>query len=74
MPGKYAHVNFERCHPEEHDAENGICGAVAACKKKLLEQDDYFEGPPMLVSAAMCVGCGDCVRACPLGAIAIERV
>ena len=29
--------------------------------------------PPMLLSVTMCVGCGDCVRVCPLGAIAIER-
>jgi formate hydrogenlyase subunit 6/NADH:ubiquinone oxidoreductase subunit I len=27
----------------------------------------------MVVSMKMCVGCADCVRACPLSALAIER-
>ncbi len=72
MPGKYAHIDFGRCEPRKHDPEKGICSAVRACKKKLLEQEDPFEGP-LLISAAMCIGCGDCVRACPLGAISIGQ-
>ena len=70
MLGKSARINFERCKPETHDPENGKCDAVLACKKRLLEQEEYFESP-MLFSAVMCVGCGDCVRACPSGAIQI---
>jgi Fe-S-cluster-containing hydrogenase component 2 len=38
----------------------------------LLIQEDPFE-EPMLLSAKMCVGCGDCVKVCPFGAINIEQ-
>ena len=72
MPGKYAHIDFNRCDPRKHDPERGKCPAVASCGKKLLEQEEDFDGP-LLISATMCVGCGDCVRTCPLGAIRIEQ-
>ena len=72
MASKYAHVNFEKCHPARCDGDGGSCPAVVSCKHKLLEQEDAFESP-MLLSVALCVGCADCVRACPLDAIQIER-
>ena len=52
---------------------DGTCHAAPTCPHKLLEQEDPFESP-MLMSVAMCVGCGDCVRACPLNAIEIDRM
>ena len=72
MIGKYAHIDFTRCNAATCHGETGVCPAVASCKHKLLEQEEAFESP-MLMSAAMCVGCADCVRACPLGVIQIER-
>ncbi len=69
---KYATIDFTLCDPQRHDPENGICLGVEACKHKLLEQEGPFEGP-MLISASMCVGCGDCVTVCPCGAISITR-
>ena len=72
MPGKFAHINFDRCDPKLHNPRDGRCVAADACKKKLLIQEEPFDGP-MLMSASMCVGCGDCVHACPACAISIER-
>jgi len=71
MPlNKYAYIDFDRCNPLACDAQTGLCKAVRSCSHKLLEQEAPWESP-MLVSVKMCVGCGDCVTACPLRAIQI---
>ena len=70
MPGKMALVNFDKCHPEECDS--GRCAAVLACPHKLLKQEAPYESP--MTDPAICRGCGDCARACPLKAIQIWRV
>lgn len=71
MPGKYAAVDFNKCLPEECEPVRGECHATASCARRLLEQEDAFDSP-MLTSVALCVGCGDCAKVCPLNAISIE--
>ena len=67
MPGKMALVTFDKCHPE--NCRNGICAAMLACTKKILQQEAPNEIP--MTNPATCRGCGDCVRACPAKAITI---
>ena len=65
MPKKMAVVDYQECRPEE--CEDGICLAVLACPKKLLSQEDKYEMPDPVPN--MCLGCGECLEACPLKAI-----
>lgn len=72
MAGKFARVDFSRCAPEKCNSGAGACMAMEFCSHGLLDQEEPFD-TPMLLSVSMCVGCADCARACPLGAIQIER-
>jgi translation initiation factor RLI1 len=69
---KYANVDFGKCDPMVCDAQHGLCRAARSCSRKLLEQEEPRESP-MLLSIKMCVGCGSCVPACPLGAVEIKN-
>jgi len=69
---KYVTIDFEKCNPLACDSQNGLCQAARACKRKLLVQEEPWESP-MLLSIKMCVGCGTCVTACPLGALEIKN-
>jgi translation initiation factor RLI1 len=65
-------VNYKICNPNKCNPGVGVCAAVEACSKAVLEQIDGTFEPPM-VNQDMCLGCGDCVEACPLGAIQIKH-
>ncbi|HUV08459.1 MAG TPA: 4Fe-4S binding protein [Spirochaetia bacterium] len=67
---KWVNVKFNLCRPEECDLEWGICKAAIACSHNLLQQEEPRTAP-MLMSMSMCVGCGDCVTACPYGALEV---
>ena len=69
----FAMVDYEKCRPRTCDPENGICVAAAACTHKVMKQmDGPFEAP--IVFQDMCMGCWDCIEACPLDAVYIKNV
>lgn len=70
MPGKMALVQFDKCDPCK--CKEGKCAALLACKKKLIKQEKPGEIP--MFSPASCVGCGDCLRACPQKAVTIVKI
>ncbi|MDY6823426.1 MAG: 4Fe-4S binding protein [Thermodesulfobacteriota bacterium] len=69
----FAMVDYEICNPRECDPENGICPAVGACEHKVIKQIDGPFEPPMIFHD-MCMGCWDCIEACPLDAISMKQV
>lgn len=70
MGGKRIVIEFKLCDPRACAPHAGTCAACKACKLKLLIQEAPLE-PPMLVSQRMCVGCGECVKECPRGALVV---
>ena len=68
MSAKMALIDFNKCSPDGCD--NGLCLAVQACQRKLLAQEKVYEIP--MPDPVLCRGCGDCVRACPSGAVKIS--
>ena len=64
-------MDYRICNPNECNPDEGTCAAVEACSKGVIEQiDGTFEAP--IVDQDMCLGCGDCVKACPLDAMKIK--
>ncbi len=70
MPKRRAIIDYDKCVPDKCAPNDGICVAVRACSKKIMEQEEPYE-PPMIFHADICQGCGDCSQACPLSAIRI---
>ena len=69
----FAMVDYESCEPEECDPDKGECAAGKACTYKVMKQIDGAFEPPM-VFQDMCMGCWDCIEACPLGAVSVKEV
>lgn len=64
----FAVVDYDICSPKRCDPHAGRCFAATACTHKVLKQiDGLFEQP--MVFQDMCMGCWDCIEACPLDAI-----
>ena len=70
---EFALVDYETCKPDDCSPGDGICAAVEACTHKVIKQLDGVFEPPM-VFQDMCMGCWDCIEACPLAAVSIKHV
>lgn len=69
----FAAVNYNVCAPKTCDPDQGRCAPVSACTHKVIKQiDGPFEQP--MVFQDMCMGCWDCIEACPLNAIETKHV
>lgn len=69
----FAMVDFDKCRPGGCDPENGRCVSAKACTHKVFKQiDGPFEQP--MIFQDMCMGCWDCIEACPLDAVYIHHV
>ncbi len=69
----FAMVDYDSCNPNQCDPENGKCAAAAACSHKVLKQIDGPFEPP-IVFQDLCMGCWDCIEACPLGAMEMKHI
>jgi len=61
-----AEVNWDICQACDP------CSARLACKTKAVVKIDADE--PAFIELARCNGCGDCLPACPYGAIALRNI
>ena len=69
----FASVDYDICNPKACDPDGGRCAAVPACVHKVIKQlDGEFEQP--MVFQDMCMGCWDCVQACPLDAVQAKHL
>ncbi|MFH2011443.1 MAG: 4Fe-4S binding protein [Pseudomonadota bacterium] len=69
----FATVNYDICSPGTCNPYEGRCTAVKACTHKVIKQiDGVFEQP--MVFHDMCMGCWDCIEACPLDAVYVKNV
>ena len=69
----FALINYDICNPKMCDHNEGHCAAASACTHKVIKQiDGVFEQP--MVFYDMCMGCWDCIEACPLDAVSPKHV
>lgn len=69
----FATVDYKICNPKECEPQKGICSAAQACTHKVIKQiDGVFEQP--MVFQDLCLGCWDCIEACPLKAVSVLNI
>jgi len=69
----FAMVDYDKCNPRECNPDKGVCPAVAVCTHKVIKQIDGPFEPPIIFHD-LCMGCWDCIEACPLDAIHMKEV
>ena len=62
-------LNYQACDPDY--CENGICAAALVCERKVLKQEKPGELPD--ISPSLCLGCIDCIPACPREALQLMK-
>ncbi len=65
---EFASIDYDVCDPKKCDSEEGKCFSAKACSYKVLKQIDGPFEPPM-VFQDLCMGCWECIEACPLNAV-----
>jgi translation initiation factor RLI1 len=69
----FAVIDYKRCDPRSCNPDEGICLAAEACSNKVMKQiDGIFEQP--IIFQDMCMGCWDCIEACPLKVVSAKHV
>jgi translation initiation factor RLI1 len=69
----FALVNYDTCDPAKCSPGDGLCASAKACTHKVLKQIDGPFEPP-IVFQDMCMGCRDCIDACPLIAVQMKHI
>jgi translation initiation factor RLI1 len=70
MPGKMALLDFNKSRPDK--CGDGVCKATLECPLHRIGQEGLYEIP--MTDPFSCKGCGTCVLACPLRALAVIRM
>ena len=70
---EFALVNYEACDPLRCNSNEGLCASAKACTHKVMKQIDGPFEPP-IVFQDMCMGCWDCIDACPLDAVQMKHI
>ncbi len=70
---EFSAINYDKCNPRMCNPEDGKCFSALACSYKVMKQIDGAFEPP-IVFHELCMGCWDCVEACPLDAVYIKRI
>jgi translation initiation factor RLI1 len=65
---EFALVDYDKCNPGKCSPGEGVCSSAKACAHKVMKQIDGPFEPPM-VFQDICMGCWDCIDACPLNAV-----
>jgi ATP-binding cassette subfamily E protein 1 len=69
----FALIDYEICNPEECNPSEGICASAKTCQYRVINQIDGIFEPPMIFQD-MCMGCWDCIEACPLDSIQRKHI